>query len=117
VLPDIPRDKADHVPSMIGFQSHHIRKGEHAHQVQQRPGIQRKTDFLQVPQLAQVAPAGWLNRYRFGTYFSIPLRKLPSMLLNSIGKIYFVDGEAPIAFRVSKYCSVIVFWSTVCALE
>ncbi len=116
MVPDISRDKADHAPRMIGFQSDHIRKGEHAHQVQQRPGIQWKTDFLQVPQLVQVTPAGRLNRYRLRTYFSNPLRKLPSMLLNSMGKIYFVDGEAPIAFRVSKYCRVIVFWSTVCAL-
>ena len=116
MLPDISRDKADHAPCMIGFQSDHIRKGEHSHQVQQWPGIQRKTDFFQVPQLVQVTPVGWLNRYRLRTYFSNPLRKLLSIVLNSMGKIYFVDGEVPIAFRVSKYCRVIVFWSTVEAL-
>jgi hypothetical protein len=35
------------------------------------------------------------------------------MLVNSMGKIYFVDGLAPMVLRVSKYCRVMVFWSTV----
>ena len=34
------------------------------------------------------------------------------MLVNSIGKMYLVDGLAPMDLSVSKYCKVIVFWST-----
>lgn len=41
------------------------------------------------------------------TYF--PLVKFSSRLVNSIGKMYLVDGLMPIALSVSKYCRVIVF--------
>lgn len=34
------------------------------------------------------------------------------MEVNSIGKMYLVEGLIPIDLRVSKYCKVIVFWST-----
>lgn len=42
-------------------------------------------------------------------YFSLPRRKFSSMLVNSIGKMNLVAGPAPMVFRVSKYCRVIVF--------
>ena len=35
-----------------------------------------------------------------------------SSRVNSIGITYFVDGLAPICFSASRYCRVIVFWST-----
>ena len=35
-----------------------------------------------------------------------------SSRVNSIGITYFVDGLAPICLSASRYCSVIVFWST-----
>jgi hypothetical protein len=33
------------------------------------------------------------------------------MLVNSMGKMYLVEGLAPIDLSVSKYCRVIVLWS------
>lgn len=49
--------------------------------------------------------------------YSVFLTKFSSRLVNSIGKMNFVAGEVPISFSVSKYCSVIVLWSTVCAIS
>ena len=37
------------------------------------------------------------------------------MLVNSSGKMYLVAGLMPRLFKVSKYCRVMVFWSTVWA--
>jgi hypothetical protein len=116
VIPDISRDKADHASCTIGFKTNHVGESEHANQIQQRPGILWEADFFKMSELVQVAPAGLLDRYGLRSYFSNPLIKLPSRLLNSIGKINFVAGEVPMAFNVSKYCKVMVFWSTVCAL-
>ncbi len=94
---------------MVGFQSHNIWKGEHANQVQERPGIFRKANLLQAAELVQVAPGGLLNVDELLSYFSDPLIKLLSILVNSIGRINFVAGEVPMVFSVSKYCKVIVF--------
>ena len=46
------------------------------------------------------------------TYFLSPFMKFSIMLVNSIGKMYLVEAPWPRALRVSKYCKVIVFWST-----
>jgi len=42
-------------------------------------------------------------------YFFSPPTKLASNPVNSMGKMYLVEGLAPNALSVSKYCSVIVF--------
>ena len=39
----------------------------------------------------------------FEIYFSFPFRKSVIMLVNSMGKIYFVDGLVPKFLSVSKY--------------
>lgn len=109
MIANVSRDKADHAAGKVGFQSHNIWKGEHADQIPERPGIQWKANLLQVAQLVQVTPGGLLNVEELLRYFSDPLIKLLSMLLNSIGKINFVDADVPMVFSVSKYCKVIVF--------
>jgi len=57
----------------------------------------------------------WLSQMNI--YLSDPLTNFSIMLVNSIGKMNLVAAPTPIAFSVSKYCRVIVFWSTVCATE
>ena len=113
MLPNVPRDKADHAAGMVGFESHNVWKGEYADQVPEGPGIQWKANLFQVAQLVQIAPGGLLNVDELRRYFSDPFRKLLSILVNSMGKMNFVAGEVPMVFSVSKYCRVMVFWSTV----
>jgi hypothetical protein len=48
------------------------------------------------------------SSFTIRTYF-FDLVKFSSMLVNSMGKMNFVAGLVPISFKVSKYCSVMVF--------
>ena len=112
-------DKADHFFRHHGFLAHHTGESKRANQVPQGPGIIPEALMLEHTQLAQIAPGSRKDRIIQVAYFlsSWPCKNPLNRLVNSIGKIYFVEGLADMTLSVSKYCKVMVCWSIVLATE
>ena len=118
-----PTTKPAGCPSSIAFRRtvsgnvNAARTSIHGHELSGKHSFSSSHTARRSRQVAGTTATGatvWCSAAK-GVDYSLALRKFVNRLVNSIGKMYLVEAPAPMALSVSKYCSVMVFWSTVLA--